>query len=360
MFSGSYLKSDVEFLLKVIDIDFTELKEKEQLIQNKKSHYSEMISKEYEPSKSYLDTFYNAFELNKNKFAKDILILAYNLSLKTNITLVSLVRAGTPIGVLIKRVLSEVFQQNVNHYSISIIRDREIDNVALKHIVNENKDSELIFIDGWTGKGVINKELKVFIKKFNLEYNQKVSDKLYVLSDIAGVSDYSVNNEDYFIPSSALNSTVSGLVSRSILNDKYINEGDFHGCKYYKEYKKNDLSLWFVNEIMMIIKSLTLNKKVLNEKDLTLSKYVQSFISKIQKDHNIHDVNFIKPGIAETTRVLLRRIPYLVIVKDIKSKDIQHIVVLTKEKNVEILEDNTLPYLSLAIIKNIGTNNEKS
>ena len=63
-----------------------------------------------------------------------------------------------------------------------------------------------------------------------------ISDKLYVISDIANVSDFAVNNEDYLIPSSALNSTISGLVSRSILNKTYIKNGDFHGCRYYKEY----------------------------------------------------------------------------------------------------------------------------
>jgi hypothetical protein len=58
MFSGSYLKSDVEFLLKVIDIDFVSIQKKEELIQSGKSHYSEIINHEYEPSKKYLETFY--------------------------------------------------------------------------------------------------------------------------------------------------------------------------------------------------------------------------------------------------------------------------------------------------------------
>lgn len=353
MFSGSYLKDDVEFLLKVIDIDFTDVSKKEKLIQSGKSHYSEMISQEYEPTKEYLDIFYKSFELNKLKFANDILTLAYNLSKKDEIVLVSLVRAGTPIGVLLKRVLRDVFNKEVKHYAISIIRDREIDNLALKHITKNHKNSELIFVDGWTGKGVINRELKEFIAKFNKENNLNVSDNLYVVSDIASVADFAVNNDDYLIPSSALNSTISGLVSRSILNDEYIKDGDFHGCKYYQEYKDSDLSLWFIDEVVKIIKELPIKKESLVSKNREFNININEFLQKIQKDYGVEDINYIKPGIGESTRVLLRRVPYLIMVKDKDSKNVEHLLHLAKEKDVKIVEDKELPYTALAIIKDV-------
>ena len=353
MFSGSYLKDDVEFLLKVIDIDFTDVSKKEKLIQSGKSHYSEMISQEYEPTKGYLDIFYKSFELNKLKFANDILTLSYNLSKKDEIVLVSLVRAGTPIGVLLKRVLRDVFNKEVKHYAISIIRDREIDNLALKHITKNHKNSELIFVDGWTGKGVINRELKEFIAKFNKENNLNVSDNLYVVSDIASVADFAVNNDDYLIPSSALNSTISGLVSRSILNDEYIKDGDFHGCKYYQEYKDSDLSLWFIDEVVKIIKELPIKKESLVSKNREFNININEFLQKIQKDYGVEDINYIKPGIGESTRVLLRRVPYLIMVKDKDSKNVEHLLHLAKEKDVKIVEDKELPYTALAIIKDV-------
>jgi len=353
MFSGSYLKDDVEFLLKVIDIDFTDVSKKEKLIQSGKSHYSEMISQEYEPTKGYLDIFYKSFELNKLKFANDILTLAYNLSKKNEIVLVSLVRAGTPIGVLLKRVLRDVFNKEVKHYAISIIRDREIDNLALKHITKNHKNSELIFVDGWTGKGVINRELKEFIAKFNKENNLNVSDNLYVVSDIASVADFAVNNDDYLIPSSALNSTISGLVSRSILNDEYIKDGDFHGCKYYQEYKNSDLSLWFIDEVVKIIKELPIKKESLVSKNREFNININEFLQKIQKDYGVEDINYIKPGIGESTRVLLRRVPYLIMVKNKDSKNVEHLLHLAKEKDVKIVEDKELPYTALAIIKDV-------
>lgn len=353
MFSGSYLEDDVAFLLKIIDIDFTDVHAKERLIQSGTAHYSEMISQEYEPTQSYLTLFNKSFDLNKMKFANDILTLAYNLSKKDTIVLVSLVRAGTPIGVLLKRVLRDIFQKDVKHYAISIIRDREIDNLALKYILEKCPNSEFIFVDGWTGKGVINRELKAFISLFNQENKTSISDNLYVVSDIASVADFAVNNDDYLIPSSALNSTISGLVSRSILNDIYIKEGDFHGCKYYEEYEKSDLSLWFIDAIMEIIKDLPISEKALVTKNSDLHRHINRFLAKIQKDFEIDNINHIKPGIGESTRVLLRRVPYVIMVKDKSSKDVEHLLHLAKEKEVSVIEDRDLPYTALAIIKDV-------
>lgn len=353
-FSGSYLNNDVEFLLKIIDIGFTNIEDKEYLIQNGKAHYSELINQEYEPSQLYIDTFYKVFELNKQQFANDILTFAYNLNKQQDIILVSLVRAGTPIGVLLKRTLKEIFKRNISHYSISIIRDRGIDEVALNYILKKHPNSKIIFIDGWTGKGVINRELKKFIKLYNHKNTTTINDELYVVSDIAGVADFSINNKDYLIPSSALNSTISGLVSRSILNSKYTKNNDFHGCKYYKEYQKSDLSLWFIENLIEIIKGLKIKKNNFVIKNNTLNKETNHYIAQIMKKYDIKDINYIKPGMGESTRVLLRRVPFVVIVKDIKSLSIEHILQLAKEKKVKVIEDKNLPYTALSIIKNIS------
>ena len=352
-FSGSYLKEDVTFLVKVIDIPFTDIQKKEYLVQSGKSHYSEMINQEYEPSPLYLKTFHHVYNLNKEKFANDILSLAYHLNEKKDIVLVSLLRAGTPIGVLLKRTLKEIYNKDVPHYSISIIRDREIDTIALEYIQKQHPCKEFVFIDGWTGKGVINRELKKFIAIYNKKHTHPISDSLYVISDISGVADFSITNEDYLIPSSALNSTISGLVSRSILNSTYIQDGDFHGCKYYSEYLDNDLSLWFIDDIMNIISKLKVKKSNLIVKNTLLHQSTNDFIHKLMMQYNIEDINHIKPGIGESTRVLLRRIPFLIIVKDKNSKYLYHIIQLAKEKNVKLIEDKNLPYMCLSIIKNV-------
>jgi len=353
MFHGSYLESDVTFLVKVVDINFTEVKEKERLIQSGTTHYSEMLSQEYEPTPAYLEMFYKSYHANKMRFSQDILTLSHHLSLKKEIVIISLLRAGTPIGVLVKRTLKSRFNQEVKHYSISIIRDREIDEVALNYIIEKHPDAECIFIDGWTGKGVINQELKTFIAQFNEKNSVSVSDKLYVICDIAYVADFCVTNDDYLLPSSALNSTISGLVSRSILNETLVKEGEFHACKYYSEYQKNDLTLWFIDEIMGVIEDLKVEERPLILKNSQKYDEVNTFLKTIQRHFNIKTMNYIKPGIGESTRVLLRRVPYIILVKDLKDKAIEHLLLLAQEKKVKVVEETSLPYTTLAIIKDV-------
>ena len=55
----------------------------------------------------------------------------------------------------------------------------------------------------------------------------------------------------------------------------------------------------------------------------------------------------------ETTRVLLRRIPYKILVKNKNDKNLDHIFVLANEKNVEIEEVPLKGYSCCGIIKNM-------
>ncbi len=71
----------------------------------------------------------------------------------------------------------------------------------------------------------------------------------------------------------------------------------------------------------------------------------------IKEKYNITDINFIKPGVGETTRVLLRRVPYKILVKDLNDKSLDHIFVLAKEKNVEVEQMDLKAYKCCGIIK---------
>ena len=365
---GSYLKDDVEVLLKEIEISETKVGDKEKLIQSKGSHYSEMISPEYIPTDEYIKVFYEAMSLNKKKVAENIIQLSNYISeMQESPILVSLARAGTPIGVLLQRTLKEEYNLKSSHYTISIIRDKEIDENALNYILLKESEKygqsafeaskRIIFVDGWTGKGVINRELTKFISSYNGRIGTEISSDLFVLADISGKAEVSATQEDYLIPSAALNSTVSGLISRSILNKMYIGDNDFHGCKYYKEFEKNDLSLWYIEEIMkeirLVVKSNFnfINNNVNN--NIELSNKVDLLLKTIGEKYNISDINHIKPGVGETTRVLLRRIPDVIILRDLDSIHTKHIVKLAKDKGAKIIEDKNLLYSAVGIIKSL-------
>lgn len=359
IFSGSYLSTDVHFLLKPIDIENTSIQEKERLIQSGKKHYSEMISKESLPSARYLKLFEQIFAQNRQRLAMDLLKLAAKIHQQktADIVLCSLARAGTPIGVLLKRILQQYFQRECFHYSISIVRDKGIDANALRYILAKHPDpASITFVDGWTGKGVINRELQNSIREFNRQHHTAICADLYVLNDIAGVAAHTASFADYLIPSSLLNATISGLISRSILNKDYLSEHDFHGCVYYAEFQQQDLSQWFVNAAMETVAHqvergetfLTATSEPTNKPQIQQQSAL--FIKQLQESYQIHDINLIKPGIGEATRVLLRRIPDLLILKNSQAAETLHLAMLATEKQIPVLENPTMPYQATAII----------
>ncbi len=356
-FSGSYRPDDVTFLLKRLPtLPFVNVAQKEKLIQSGQRHYSEMLSPEALPSARYLAVFHSACEANRQQMARDCLTLAGLIAKRRSgpITLVSLVRAGTPVGVILKHLLNQVLGREASHYSVSIVRDRGIDEVALRHILTQGHPPEsIVFIDGWTGKGVISRVLTQAIEDFNQRHGCAIDPGLYVLSDLAGAAACAASSLDYLIPSSILNATVSGLVSRSVLNES-IGAGDFHGCVYYDEFKAHDVSREFADSLVAagvaLAKQEGLSAPVAIDRDRVSAISIE-FLAATMARHGITDVNLIKPGIGEATRVLLRRVPRLLVLRDPDAPDVAHLNVLATEKSVPLIVDADLPYQAVSLIQ---------
>lgn len=355
--SGSYSPDDVTFLVKLLEVEELSAEDKEKALQAGEKHYSEMIAKEYCPTDEYMALFNKLVEQNGQQMADALVTLASHMNDNhpNEITIISLMRAGTPVGVLLKRILEERFDREVKHYSISIVRDRGIDDNALDYILGHDGRSpeDCLFVDGWTAKGVITRELKHYVSKYNEARNQTLSDKLYVLSDIGGTADVTANYDDYAIPSGILNSTVSGLISRSIWNDD-IGPKDFHGAKYYKELETHDMSNYFIETIMKLCRDNDILPAQDNKEEAQrFHKTMMDYTSSIQARFNEPDINMVKPGIAEATRVMLRRIPRILIVRDINDTDTMHVVQLAKDKNVPVEVDLTMPIKAVSLISNL-------
>ena len=304
MMRSSYLKEDVIVLLKDLSglIEPLGTKEREKMIQSG-SHYSEMLPKEYKPSKEYMETYEEALLLHSKAVAEGVAKLSERIIYKKghNVVLISLARAGTSIGVLIKRYLKYKYNIDVTHYTISIIRGKGIDHNGMNYILKRHSQESLQFIDGWTGKGAINKELQKELKLY-----PKITTELGVVADPAYITELCGTHKDLLIPSSCLNATVSGLLSRTFHSNNLISKDEI------KE------------------------------------------VEKIKKEFRISDINFIKPGIGETTRVLLRRLPWKILVNSLNDdKNLGHIYRLAKEKNIEIIQYPLNSYSACGIIKNM-------
>jgi hypothetical protein len=357
-FSGSYAPEDVQFLLKPVRLASTEIEEKERLIQSGAKHYSELISRESPPNDEYLEFFHRALKQNRRMFASHILQLARHLSAtqKHSLVLVSLARAGTPIGVLLKRTLRHLQNESTYHYSVSIIRDRGIDLVALEYILERHSPEEIVFVDGWTGKGAIARELTVSIQRINTSRRLQLADSMHVVSDLCGVARFAASSGDYLIPSSILNATVSGLVSRTILNSESVSPGDFHACLYYEEFESIDLSRWFIDTIMTDVVELLNDPAGDDPSPWTPESCNQlqatsgRFISEMCHRYPRLEPNHIKPGIGETSRALLRRVPSRVLIRNEEDEDVVHILWLAGRRNVPVETVPRLPYKAVALL----------
>lgn len=345
---STYLKEDVELLLKDITglVEPQSTEERERLIQGGR-HYCEMLPVEYMPSKKYMQAYEDALRLYADSTAAAVGNLADKIiSRKGNhAVLVSLARAGIPVGILLKRYINWKYGIQVKHYSISIIRGKGIDKNAVNYILKRHLESDIVFVDGWIGKGAILRELE-----HDLEDYPGISPDLAVLADPANITDLCGTHEDILIPSSCLNCTVSGLISRTFLRDDIIKENDFHGAVYYEELKDQDLSYAFIQSIEQQFKmENTQNMLYLKQQGL-------EEVKGICRAYHIHDINLVKPGIGETTRVLLRRIPWKILINEKNKHDITltHILRLAEEKEVEIEFYPLENYKACGIIKNMA------
>ena len=347
MFS-TYKQDDVTILLKDITglVEPLGTKEREARIQSG-THYSEMLPLEYKPTETYMATFKRAVEMYSQITADSVAQLSDSIiNDKKAPVLVSLARAGTSIGVLLKRYIKYKYNRDIPHYTISIIRGRGIDKNAMKYILDRHSPEDIQFVDGWTGKGAIQRTLDKAMGEFD-----GVSAGLAVLSDPAYIAEKCGTHDDFLIASSCLNSTVSGLLSRTFLRSDIIGENDFHGAHFYKELMDEDLTYYFIDSVVSCFDTV----RPMNDEHTGTDGMEEA--KEICEKYAISDINLVKPSIGEATRVLLRRVPWKVLVQSLDDNEhLGHLYQLAKEKNVELEVYPLKNYRACGLIKNLADN----
>ncbi|MNJ67723.1 Cysteine protease StiP precursor [compost metagenome] len=75
----------------------------------------------------------------------------------------------------------------------------------------------------------------------------------------------------------------------------------------------------------------------------------------LAEQYDISNWNRIKPGIAEATRAVLRRVPDQVLVRDRNDADVQLLIHLTDRAGIEVQEASDLgPYRAVTIIRGVS------
>ena len=350
---SSYQKEDCIFLLKNVNAAVTELStdvREQNMAQG--VHYSEMLPQEYFPTAEYLEVFHDSLRTTAKEIAQYVADVTELILKKRgkDVILVSLARAGTPIGVLMSRYIQTKYGFIPPHYAVSIIRGKGIDENAMIYMINKHQSTNFQFIDGWTGKGMINDVLKKAVADFKDKYDIQLNAELAVLADPSQATSIYGTRKDFLIPSACLNSTVSGLVSRTFCREDVIGENDFHGAKYYSEWENEDVSNYFVEEVAKYF-------PMIHPNDLQEGKVLNTGMAEvlaIRQKFGVNDINKIKPGVGETTRVLLRRVPWKILVDSLDNPDLKHILLLAKDRNVPVEVYSEMNYSCIGLIKDVA------
>ncbi|WP_069738501.1 phosphoribosyltransferase [Streptomyces sp. EN27] len=356
---SSYPPEDVGWLLQ--DLSDTELEapteEREEAIQSGGAHYAESLPVEYQPSAEYQALFSAALETSAARIARAVGTVTETVLAERGPrpVLVSLARAGTPVGVLMRRWARHRHGLDLPHYAISIVRGRGIDATALRWLAAHHAPADVVFVDGWTGKGAITRELAAAIADFEASGGPAGFDpEIAVLADPGGCVRTYGTREDFLIPSACLNSTVSGLISRTVLRADLVGPDDFHGGKFYRELAESDVSGRFLDTVAArfdeVAGQVEAEAKELLAADRAPTWEGWAAVERISEEYGIHDVNLVKPGVGETTRVLLRRVPWKILAKRGAGTDLEHIRLLAEQRGVPVEEVDDLPYSCVGLI----------
>ncbi|NEV87116.1 phosphoribosyltransferase [Streptomyces tendae] len=356
---SSYAPDEVGWLLQDLSDVTLEAptEEREEAIQSGGAHYAESLPVEYQPSEQYQQLFHAALETSAARLARAVgavteIVLAER---SPRPVLVSLARAGTPVGVLMRRWARCRHGLDLPHYAVSIVRGRGIDANALRWLADHHDPADVVFVDGWTGKGAITRELAAALRAFEDSDGITGFDpEIAVLADPGSCVRTYGTRDDFLIPSACLNSTVSGLISRTVLRADLVGPHDFHGAKFYRELAGADLSPAFLDAVSArfpeVTEAVDAQAKDLLSADRAPTWEGWAAVERISEEYGIHDVNLVKPGVGETTRVMLRRVPWKVLARAGAGADLDHVRLLAEQRGVPVEEVADLPYTCVGLI----------
>jgi hypothetical protein len=355
---SSYDPAEVTFLLTDVSSARLELStaERERRIQAG-ANYAEMLPVEYSPDEAYLALFEAVLADTAAEVAEHVGVVT-EMALRArggSPVLVSLARAGTPVGILMRRWAQHAHGVDLPHYSVSIVRGRGIDTVALDHVVARHDPADVVFVDGWTGKGAITTELAEALDAYERNGGPALPRDLAVVADPGSCATLFGTREDVLIPSACLNSTVCGLVSRTVLNDELIAPGMFHGAKVYWELADQDRSAHFLD---------TVSERFAEVAPAVAERWPQEYatdrsttftgrdvVLRLQAEFGLPNWHLVKPSVGETTRVLLRRLPWQVLVRPDRRAALAHVLLLAEARGVPVVDYPDMPYSCVGLVQ---------
>lgn len=355
---GSYDPAEVTFLLADISDVPLELDTaaRERAIQGGRN-YAEMLPVEYAPGVRYLQLFEQALAGGARELAVLVGVLAEQVLTERGsaTVLVSLARAGTPVGILLRRWAEQVHGLALPHYSVSIVRGVGIDTVALDHIAARHDASGVVFVDGWTGKGAIVTELRQALQRYA---GPRFPAELAVLADPGSCAGLFATRADVLIPSACLNSTVCGLVSRTVYSPALVPPGALHAAKVYRQLAGQDRSAAFLDAVSgcfaQVRDEVARRWPQIHRGDRSVTFRGRAEVERLQLAFSLPSAHLVKPGVGEATRVLIRRLPWQLLVHPERRAALAHLLELADERGVPVVDYTDMSYSCVGLVRPLG------
>jgi hypothetical protein len=219
-----------------------------------------------------------------------------------DVVLVSIARGGTPAGVLLRRYLRARAGLDVKHYSLSFARPAGIDMAALQWIATAHGSSAVQLVDGWTGKGTVQRHVAAALR--DRPFGPAVDGRLAVVSDPGGFAAFRGTRDDILLPNACLHAQASGLVSSPLATESSAGGGAFHEIGQLPELAEGDLSVAFIDRIAAAFapSGAGVSAPLLEH----AHSRAMPFVQQVADRHADGDIDRVHPGLGETVRLLLK------------------------------------------------------
>jgi hypothetical protein len=360
---GSYDPREVTYVVKDLgDLRLEVPSDEYEARVSRGQHYAELLPlEECRPSPEGVALFHRVLARSARRLALAVGVAAEAVLARHDRppVLVSLAQTGTPIGILLRRWLLWRRGLELPHYTISIVRGRGVDANALACVRARHPEAGVQFVDGWTGKGAITRELG----------QTPAEAGLAVLADPAACAPVAGTREDLLVPNACLNATVSGLVSRTVVVPGLIGPGDFHGARFYRGLTGEDVSGQFLDAVTAEFASVRGQVDAAAEdgparpvgpptrptRPARPSWAGWRLAGRLAREYRLGDVNLVKAGVSETVRMLLYRNPWRVLARPEPGGDLDAVLLLARHLRVPVERCPELgPYTTVGLMRPPG------
>lgn len=317
---GSYDEGDVLFLL---------------------SECNEGSCDEYVPSASYLLALDRLIAHSATEVARLCAHLGESLLADhgPELVIASVARAGTPVGVLVKRWIAYRHGLDVPHYSFSVARGL-VDVNAIVWLCRQYRPHRIQFLDGWTSKGTMQANLNRAAARCQIT---DLDPAVAVLIDPGRSSRRFATRDDVLLPFACLGATASGLLSAT--SDASAPGESFHSVVFHAGLRANDRTLRVIDAITTCFEQVgDVHPHETRSREQSADGLGRRHARLLARRHGAR-LGLVNVGICETTRAFFRRRPTQLIVNPTHPRARLELVLhLARERGVSVTVDLTMPY----------------